>query len=208
MKLTNQDLVRRRGAAVLTESLNVYHWAGLLLLAGAITLGVALVLLSVHPVVEATLSPGVAALVLTSSALLLLALPAMYALQLSASGSLGLVGHVLLELGLLLPVLVSAAPLLNPDQNGPIGEHPIVFALGIALTLGLLLTAVATYRADVLPRPAALVVLAAMAGFLFVFFVAEFLPPVAGQVGTATFGLLLALGLSWIAVAMWRWPSG
>lgn len=190
-----------------TVSLTPYHWAGLLLVGGSVALGLALVLISVHPVIEATLTPAVAALLLASAALLLLALPAMYALQAHATGLLGLLGHVLLEIGLLLPVLISATPLLHPEQNGPIGEHPVVFALGIALALGLLLTAIATYRADVLPRPAAAVMLGAMAGFFFVFFVAEFLPPVAGQVGTAAFGLLLALGLAWIGLAMWRWPS-
>jgi hypothetical protein len=47
-------------------------------------------------------------------------------------------------------------------------------------------------------------VLAAMAGFFFVFFVAEFLPPAAGQAGTAIFGMLLALGFAWIGLAMWQ----
>jgi hypothetical protein len=177
------------------------------MLAGSVTLGLALVLTSVHPVIQATLTPAVAALLLASAALLLLTLPAMYAMQARAAGPLGLLGYVLVELGLLLLVLISGTPLLHPEQNGPIAEHPVVFALGIALTLGLLLTAIATYRADVLPRPAAVVMLAAMAGFFFVFFVAEFLPPAAGQVGTAVFGLSLALGLAWIGLAMWRWPS-
>ncbi len=187
--------------------LPAYHWAGLLMAAGSVTLGLALVVMSVHPVIQATLTPAVAALLLASSALLLLTLPAMYASQAQATGILGLVGHVLVELGLLLLVLISATPLLHPEQNGPIAEHPVVFALGIALTVGLLLTAIATYRADVLPRPAAVVMLAAMAGFFFVFFVAEFLPPAAGQVGTAAFGLSRALGLAWIGRAMWRWPA-
>jgi hypothetical protein len=35
------------------------------------------------------------------------------------------------------------------------------------------------------------------------FFVAEFLPPAAGQVGSAIFGILLALALAWIGVALW-----
>jgi hypothetical protein len=87
--------------------------------------------------------------------------------------------------------------------GAPTGEHPLVFALGIALTLGLLLTGIATFRADVLPRPAAAFLLAAMVGFFFVFFVAEFLPPVAGQVGLAAFGILLALGFAWMGAALW-----
>ena len=87
--------------------------------------------------------------------------------------------------------------------GGPIGEDPIVFGLGIALTLGLLLTGIATFQADMFPRPAAVLLLGAMAGFFFVFFIAEFLPPAAGQIGTAVFGVLLALGFAWIGVALW-----
>ena len=192
-----------------TTALSTIHWAGLILVGGAVVLGLALVLVSTRPVIEATLSPGVAALLLLAAALLLLGLPAVYVVQAEASATLGLVGHVLLETGLLLPVLVAATPLLHPEQNGPVGEHPLVFGLGIALALGLFLTAIATYQADVLPRSAAVVVLGAMAGFFFVFFVAEFLPPTAGQVGTAVFGVLLAVGLAWIGVALWRWsPAG
>ena len=138
-----------------------------------------------------------------SAALLLLSLPAMYAVQADAAGILGLVGHALLAIGLLLLVVVAATPLLQPSVNGPIGEHPVVFVLGIALTLGLLLTGIATFQADVFPRPAALLLLAAMAGFFFVFFVAEFLPAAAGQIGSAVFGVLLALGFAWIGVALW-----
>jgi hypothetical protein len=150
----------------------------------------------------------VAALGLVAAALLLLSLPAMYAVQADAVGILGLVGHVLLTIGLLLLVLVAAAPLLQPSVNGPIGEHPVVFVLGIALALGLLLTGIATYQADVFPRPAALILLGGMAGFFFVFFVAEFLPPAAGQIGAAVFGVLLALGLAWIGVALWLRSPG
>jgi hypothetical protein len=44
---------------------------------------------------------------------------------------------------------------IYPSVNAPTQEHPLVFALGIALTLGLLLTGIATFQADVFPRPAA-----------------------------------------------------
>lgn len=179
------------------------QWSGLVLIGGALALGLAVIITSARPVIAATLSADVAALLLVAAALLLLSLPAMYAAQADATGVLGLAGHILFTLGLLLPVMLAAAPLLHPSDNAPIGEHPLVFALGIALTLGLLLTGIATFQAEVFPRPAAILVLGAMAGFFFVFFVAEFLPPAAGQVGTAIFGVLLALGLSWIGAAMW-----
>ncbi len=179
------------------------HLSGAVLVGGALLFGLTAVLIALKPVIGATISPEVAALLLGSAALLLLSLPAMYVVQVDAAGVLGLAAHALLSIGLLLLVLIAATPLLQPSVNGPIGEHPILFFLGIALTLGLLLTGIATYQADVFPRPAALLLLAAMAGFFFVFFVAEFLPPAAGQVGTAVFGVLLALGFAWIGVALW-----
>jgi len=183
------------------------HWSGLALVGGAIALGLAVVVTSMRPVIGTALSPDVAALLLVSAALLLLSLPAMYAVQADATGVLGLVAHVLLATGLLLLVLVAASPLLHPTADASIGEHPLVFGLGIALTLGLLLTGIATFQADIFPRPAAVAMLAAMAGFFFVFFVAEFLPPAAGQVGTAVFGVLLALAFAWVGVALWLRPT-
>jgi hypothetical protein len=179
------------------------QWSGPVLIGGAVAFGLALILIARRPVIGAVLGPDVAALLLVSAALLLLALPAMYAVQADASGLLGLVGHALLATGLLLLVVIAATPLLYPTLGTPTIEHPIVFGLGIALALGLLLTAIATFQADVFPRPAAALLLGAMAGFFFTFFVAEFLPAAAGQVGTALFGILLALGSNWIGVAMW-----
>jgi hypothetical protein len=184
------------------------HWSGPALVSGALVLGLAVVLISSRPVIGTSISPDVAALVLVSAALLLLSLPAMYAVQADAVGVVGLVAYALLMTGLLLLVVLAAPPLLHPSVHTSTGEHPLVFVLGIALTLGLLLTGIATFQADVFPRPAAVLLLGAMAGFFFVFFVAEFLPPAAGQIGAAVFGVLLALGFSWIGVALWlRWSG-
>jgi hypothetical protein len=179
------------------------HWGGPVLVGGAIAFGLAVVLISSRPVIGAVLRSDVAAILLVAAALLLVSLPAMYAVQADAAGVLGLVGHALLMTGLLLLVVLAATPLLHPSVNAPTGEHPLVFGLGIALTLGLLLTGIATFQADVFPRPAAILLLGAMAGFFFVFFVAEFLPPAAGQIGSAVFGVLLALGFAWIGAALW-----
>jgi hypothetical protein len=179
------------------------HLAGLMLIGGALASGVGILLVSLRPVVGQALAPDVALLVLCSAALLILGLPAMYVVQADEAGSLGLAGHALLSTGLLLLVLVAATPLLHPSLNAPTGEHPLVFVLGIALTLGLLMTGVATYQADVLPRPAAAALVAATVGFFFVFFVAEFLPPAAGQIGLAIFGVVLAVAFAWIGVALW-----
>jgi hypothetical protein len=172
--------------------------SGLGLMTGALLLGGALILLATRPVVGATITPTVASMLLLAAGLLVASMPAMYAVQADRSGVLGLVGHGLLVVGLLLLVVLSAAPLLHPTVNAPTAEHPLVFGLGIALVLGLLLTGVATLQAGIYPRGAAVLILGAMVGFFFVFFVAEFLPAIAGQLGLAIFSVLLTAGLTWI----------
>jgi hypothetical protein len=148
-------------------------------------------------------SPGVSLLLLLSSIALLLSLPAVYARQAGAAGWLGLAGHALLQTGILLLVVVASAPLAYPSIKVAPGESSVAFGLGIALTLGLLLTGVATVRADVFPRWAGILLLAATVGFFFDFFIAEFLPPVTGQIGSAIFGILLALALAGMGYALW-----
>lgn len=179
-----------------------FRWSGILLVLGAALLGAAIVSVSLKPVLEQAFSPGVSLLMLLSSILLILSLPAMYARQANAAGWLGLSGYALLQSGILIMVVLAATPLLYPSLNPIPGENLVVFLLGIALTVGLLLTGIATMRAGVFPRGAGILLLAATAGFFFVFFVAEFLPPVTGQVGSAIFGILLALSLAWMGIAL------
>lgn len=179
------------------------HWSGALLVCGAVVLGLAIVMASVRPTVGQLLSPEVAALLLLSAAFLLPSLPGMYVAHAEAAGTMGLLAYVLLEIGILLLVVVSATPLLFPTVTGAYANNVVTLVLGIGLTLGLLLTGVATLRAGVFPPAAGIFLLAATAGFFFVFFVAEFLPPVAGQVGIAALGILLGLGFAWIGVSLW-----
>lgn len=179
------------------------HWAGPVLVIGAIAFGLTVILVSRQPVMGMSMGQALAALAICSTALLLLSLPAVYAVQAERAGTIGLAGHTLLSTGLLLVVVVAAPPILHPAIEAPIGEHPLLFGFGIALTVGLLLTGIATYQAGVFPRPAAALVIAATAGFFFSFFVAEFLPPVAGQLGSAVFGVLLAAGFAWMGIALW-----
>jgi hypothetical protein len=179
-----------------------FRWGGALLIAGAVLLGTAIFTISLKPVMSQVLSPGVSLLLLLSSILLLVALPAMYARQANAAGWVGLVGHGLLQAGTVLLVVVAAAPLIYPALKPVPGESAVAFVLGVALTLGLLLTGIATIRADVFPRWAGILLLAATAGFFFDFFVAEFLPPITGQIGSAIFGILLALAFAWMGVAL------
>jgi hypothetical protein len=180
-----------------------FRWSGILLVVGAVLLGAAIAILSLRPVVNQVFTPGVSLLLLLSSILLLLSLPAMYARQAAAAGGLGLAGYALLQTGVLLLVVITATPILFPELKTTPREHIVVFLLGISFVLGLLLTGIATVRADVFPRWAGILLLAAMAGFFFDFFVAEFLPPVTGQIGSALFGALLALAFVWIGVTLW-----
>ena len=184
------------------------RWSGLLLIVGAAFFGTAVVMISFNPVVNQLMSPRISLLLLLSSICLLLSLPAMYAKQAGAAGWLGLAGHALLQTGILLLVVVASTPLLYPSLNATSGENRVVFLLGMAFALGLLLTGIATLRAGVFPRWASILLLAATAGFFFVFFIAEFLPAGAGQVGSATLGVLLALALAWIGLSMWTSQLG
>ena len=172
--------------------------SGLLFIGGTALLGAAIVMLSFRPVINQVFSRPVNVLLLLSSILFLLSLPGMYARHAASAGWPGLTGHALLQTGFVLILVLGAAPLMYPSLNQAPGESLVAFVLGIALTLGLLLTGIATLQAGVYPRWSGILLLAATAGFFFDFFIAEFLPPVAGQVGNATFGVLLALALAWV----------
>ncbi len=140
---------------------------------------------------------------LVSSIFLLLSLPAMYAVQSSASGWIGLIGHALLETGLLLFVVALSPGLRYPAYNPPgAGENAVDGLLALALAAGLLLTAVATIRAGVLPRLAGTLLLVGCGGFIFGFFIAELLPAAAGVFGITLLGI--PLGLATIGMAMLR----
>ena len=185
-----------------------YRWSGVLLTAGAVLLGVGTVMVAFKPVINQPFSPGIARLMLLASILLLLSIPSMYAKQSSAAGWLGLTGYLLLQAGIVLLVILAATPILYPSLNQGSGENLVLFLLGISLTLGLLLTGIATLRAAVFPRWAGILMLVATAGFFFNFFVAEFLPPMAGQFGSAFFGVILAIALAWMGVFLWIDKAG
>ena len=180
-----------------------FRWSGIALIVGAALLGAAIVIVSLKPVMNQVFSPGIGLLFLIASIFLLLSLPGMYTRQANSAGWLGLAGYILLQAGILLLVLLAATPILYPALKTASGENLVVFVLGIALTLGLLLTGIATIQAHVFPRVAGILLLAATLGFFFDFFVAEFLPPLAGQLGSAIFGALLALSLAWIGISLW-----
>jgi len=130
----------------------------------------------------------------------------MYARQADAAGWLGLIGHALLQTGVLLFVVVSAPPLLYSSFNRPFENSLAAFLLGIALSLGLLLTAITTVRTGVFPRWAGILLLIGTAGFFFSFFIAEWLPRLAGQVVGVITNIPLGLALAWIGFSMWKRP--
>ena len=179
------------------------QWSGPLLVVGALLFGLATVVAATRPAVQSMLSPELATLLVLAAALLVTSLPGMYAAQADAAGAIGLAGYALLQVGLLLLVVVSAAPLLYPAVTGPFANHPLTGGLGVALFLGLLLTSIATLQAGVYPRPAALLLVAGTAGFFFGFFVSEFLPPGPAQLANAVLGVLAPAGLAWCGMALW-----
>jgi hypothetical protein len=172
------------------------RWSGLLLIVGAALLVAALVMASFMPEITQQLPPLANALMFPASILLLLSLPAMYARQADAVGWLGLIGHVLLQIGILLFVLVSGPPLLYSSFDRPFENSLTAFLLGNALSLGLLITAIATLRAGVFPRWAGILLLIGTAGFFFSFFIAEWLPRIAGQVVGVITDIPLGLALA------------
>jgi uncharacterized membrane protein len=181
------------------------RWSGLALVAGALGVGVALVMVSLR-LPGQPLELWWRILLLVGSILLMLALPGMYARQAEAAGWPGLLGHVLLEVGIVYVIVGAGAPLFNPAIKG-LGESALAFLLAIALLLGLVLTAVATLRAAVYPRWSGILLLAVGGGFLFAFFVAGDLPPIAGPLSAAILGMLMASAFAWIGVAIWRGSS-
>jgi cytochrome bd-type quinol oxidase subunit 2 len=110
-----------RVSALLTGGVSIAHIAlrlgGIALIAGAGLLGAAIVLVSFTPVVNQPFPHPVSLLILLAAILLLLSLPAMRARQAQAAGWVGLIGHVLLQTGVLLLVLVAALPLLYPTRS-------------------------------------------------------------------------------------------
>src|SRR5512142_3018654 len=90
---------------------------GLLLIAGALLAGAAIVVATLNMGASATSSPLAGFLLFFSSFLLTLSLPAMYAKQARAAGWPGLAGHALLQLGFLLFLVTTSPHLRNPGYN-------------------------------------------------------------------------------------------
>jgi hypothetical protein len=175
--------------------------SGLALVVGALLLGAAIAIVSLSQLELS--APLVDAMLLVGAILSGLGWQGMYARQAEAARWLGLVGHVSLQVGNVLIIVAAAQPLFTPAIKG-LGESVAAFSCGVALLLGLLLTAAATLRAGVYPRWSGILLLATSVGFLLSFFVTEDLPPIAGVLIGAIFGLLIASAFGWIGVFLWR----
>jgi hypothetical protein len=141
-------------------------------------------------------------LLAAGSILIMLALPGMYAYHASKAGWLGLIGYVLFQVGWAFVVVYTLAPLMYKDLLSN-QESAAAFTLGIALSIGFILTSIATIRGGEHPLWAGILLLGAAIGFVFGFFVAELLPPIASKLGGAVFGLMFGVAWIWIGIAMW-----
>jgi hypothetical protein len=183
------------------------RWGGLTLAAGSLLLAAGIALRSLQAT-NGLPTPLETMMLLMASILIIVALPGMYACQSEAAGWLGLVGHVLLEAGMLPVVVYAAAPLFYPEIKGPPSPNTGAILLGTAWLLGLVLTAVATLRAGVYPRWPGILLLAAGVGFIFVFSIGEGLLGIATQLGTAISGMLFVSAFTWIGLSIWTSPRG
>jgi membrane-bound ClpP family serine protease len=78
--------------------------------------GLAILLTALRPVGPDSVTSSAAALLIVASALLLLGLPGLYVSHADASGSLGLAGHALLTVGLLVLSSYPPARSCSPDR--------------------------------------------------------------------------------------------
>jgi hypothetical protein len=133
-----------------------------------------------------------------------ISLPGMYARQAQEAGTLGLVSFVIAFSGMLMTFgLLWGEPFLGPYlvQAAPdvlVGEPSGVLLIGVVLALALfaagwLLFGVASLRAKVLPRGAAILLIIGAV----LFFVSQFLD-------LPFWSLLLGAALAWIGYDLWR----
>lgn len=193
-------------------SSNLIRWGGL----AALLAGVSLILQQLYALVapDQTTSGWIAVHTLGYFGLAfgLLGQVAIYACQMNKVGRLGLTGFVLGFIGngltagaafmntFIVPVLTAKAPDLvaptGPLFTGPLGL--VVLLSAVIVALGFILFGIATMRAGVLPRWAALIViLTSWFGLAAVFSPAVF----------AISGAVFGLGNAWLGYAVWSGAS-
>ncbi len=144
--------------------------------------------------------------------LILLGFPAAYVRQAKETRVLGLIGFILLYLAvlmvgvifemtvlLIIPYLATAAPKLLGSNSGPPALFVFFIAWALFTTVGAILFSIATLRARVLPRMAAIVLLVAMVVNLVDF---APLPGLLGVILSAAGGVLFYLALAWFGFGL------
>ena len=197
---------------------NLIRWGGLLY----VLAGLSLVIQQVFHPAQSALPAATVIWVLVHTigyfglALGLLGLVAVYARQKEQAGKLGLVGFVLAFLGnaltvgaafldgyLLPPLLANAPAILGapPADPGPLFGGPagiVILLSSLIVTVGFVLFGIATWRAGVLPRWAALiVVLSAWFGIAAIFSPAIF----------SAGAIVFSIGNAWLGYAVWADPG-
>ena len=172
--------------------------SGFILMVGAVLITASIVMSSSRPIVNQRLTSTESLLLFFGATAFLCSLPALYSAHSAAAGSLGFFGFLSLQAGVVFFVATAAPPIFFPPFNEPPGQTPAALLLGTAFIVGLGATATSVLQAKILPRPTGLLMWATTAALLYEFFIAEFLPPVAGQVGAAVFGVLTGITFGWI----------
>lgn len=196
-----------------SQSTNLFRWSGWALTLAGLLVALPTVLhpdIGSHP--AAILSANWIAIhvpVLISILLSIFGLTGLYLRQQKAAGMLGLLGYLLTVTGsalfvailtidtFVLPVLAAnPTTALLLDDSGPLfgGLLGIVFLFsGVIFALGVIGLAVATYRAAIFPRPAALIL---PLGLLLAF--SPPLPHLFGLIG----GVGLGVAYLWLGIAL------
>jgi hypothetical protein len=189
------------------SSLDLIRW-------GAIAAMVAGPLLLVLVLLSEVLPEGVFYLIFLVGLLLMVALLGLHARQARRSGPLGRIGLVVALIGTgalgARFALVGVAETLfgfNPDERGGAGMVLLVssfIAFFVAFLVGIVLFGIATFRAGVLPRGAAvLFALGLPAGLALGLLTGAFFEEDATLWGFYIGPLAFAIGLLWLGYALW-----
>jgi len=194
------------------SSSNLIRWCGL----AAVLAGLSLILQQIYALVAPDPTTGgwvaVHTLGYFGLAIGLLGQIGVYVRQKDHVGQLGFFGFLLAFIGNVLtagaaflntyivPVLTVEAPALlgsPPTDPGPLFGGPmglVVLLSAVIVTIGFIMLGIATMRAGILPRPAALlVVLSSWFGLAAIF------SPIVFAIAGAVFGL----GNAWLGYALW-----
>lgn len=180
---------------------DLYRWAGV---AGLLS-GLFLVIRGVT--VPLGGSAAIAVVLILAWITALYAVTGVYLIQRRESGTLGAVGYAVNLLGLALVITRASAAsfvfrrlpadTLQPLMRGGVG--PLFHAAGLVLLIGVLLLGLATLRAGVLPRGAAVLYMVGIAGFVLGTFALG--RPVLTVVGGGA--VLAGIGMAWFGYALW-----